>query len=54
MSRDTTLFLVDILAACEKVRRYTAGMTLEGFLGDERTYDTEQGSGTNQSFGSFP
>ena len=39
MSRDTTLFIVDIIASCEKVLRYTAGMTLEDFLEDERTYD---------------
>lgn len=39
MSRDWRLFLNDILRSCEKVRRYTAGMTQPQFLADERTYD---------------
>jgi uncharacterized protein with HEPN domain len=39
MSRDWTLFLRDILTACEKVPRYTAGMPREAFFADDRTYD---------------
>ena len=39
VSRDPRLYLEDIVRACEKVERYTAGLDLDGFLGDERTYD---------------
>lgn len=39
MSRDWRLFLDDILASREEVRRYTAGMDREAFLRDDRTYD---------------
>jgi len=39
MSRDWRLYLDDILAACGKVERYTAGMTLEAFRADEKTFD---------------
>jgi uncharacterized protein with HEPN domain len=39
MSRDWRLFLDDILASCEKVRRYTAGMDRSAFFRDDRTYD---------------
>ncbi len=39
MSRDWRLYLEDILAACRKVQRYTAGMTLGALQQDERTYD---------------
>src|SRR5947209_1428120 len=39
MSRDYRPFLDDIRHACEKVLRYTAGLTFEQFVADERTYD---------------
>jgi uncharacterized protein with HEPN domain len=39
MSRDWRLFINDILQSCEKVRRYTIGMTQAQFLADDRTYD---------------
>jgi uncharacterized protein with HEPN domain len=39
MSRNSRLFLEDILQSCSKILRYTAGMTYDAFLADERTYD---------------
>jgi len=39
MSRDHRLFLDDIRACCEKISRYTKGLTYEAFLGDEKTAD---------------
>jgi uncharacterized protein with HEPN domain len=39
MSRDFQLYLADILAACEKVLRYTDGMSFEQFIADDRTFD---------------
>ena len=39
MSRDWRLSWEDILVACQKVQRYTAGLDLNGLLADERTYD---------------
>lgn len=39
MSRDYRPFLEDIRNAGEKVLRYTAGLTFEQFLADERTFD---------------
>ena len=39
MSRDRRYYLEDIARSCEKIQRFTAGMTLEAFLADERTYD---------------
>jgi uncharacterized protein with HEPN domain len=39
MSRDVSLYLDDILLACQKIHRYTAGMSFTDFMGDERTYD---------------
>ena len=39
MSRDVGLYLEDILLACQKIKRYTAGMSLADFRGDERTDD---------------
>ncbi len=40
MSRDVRLYLEDIQLSCQKIIRYTAGMSLDVFLQDERTYDT--------------
>ena len=39
MSRDVSLYLEDILLACQKIQRYTTEMSLADFKGDERTYD---------------
>lgn len=39
MPPDYRLFLSDIRTSCEKVLRYTAGMTFEGFTADEKTFD---------------
>lgn len=39
MSRDPHLWLEDMLEACERVQRYTAGMNRETFGTDERTLD---------------
>jgi uncharacterized protein with HEPN domain len=33
------VYLQDILDACEKIRRYTSGMTLQQFGSDEKTVD---------------
>lgn len=39
MSRDFRLFLEDILESCEKVLRYTHGLSFEQFRADEKTVD---------------
>jgi uncharacterized protein with HEPN domain len=39
MSRDWQLYLQDVLQSCEKIGRYTAGMTQQAFLSDDRTSD---------------
>lgn len=39
MPRDGAVFLDDIVEACQKIGRYTAEMTLEGFRQDEKTID---------------
>jgi uncharacterized protein with HEPN domain len=39
VSRDWRLYWDDILEACEKVLRYTAGMDRDGFTADEKTRD---------------
>ncbi len=39
MSRDPRLYLEDIRQGCEKVLRYTEGITFDQFLEDERTLD---------------
>ncbi|MCU1246269.1 MAG: hypothetical protein JWN02_2179 [Acidobacteria bacterium] len=39
MPRDSAVFLEDIAQACAKVARYTAAMTLDTFLQDDRTVD---------------
>jgi uncharacterized protein with HEPN domain len=37
--RDWRLYADDIIEACEKVRRFVAGMTYEAFEADELTHD---------------
>ncbi len=39
MPRDGLVFLDDILEACDKVARYTDGMTVDQFRLDEKTTD---------------
>jgi len=39
MSRDWRLYWDDVVAACRKVQRYTAGLDKEGFRADEKIYD---------------
>lgn len=39
MSRDWRLYWDDILLACRKIQRFTAGLDKTGFRVDERTYD---------------
>ncbi len=39
MSRDWRLYWDDVMAACRKVQRYTAGLDKAQFRGDEKTYD---------------
>jgi len=39
MSRDETMYLSDIAKSCEKVSRFTAGLTQSDLKADEKTYD---------------
>ncbi len=39
MSRSIALYLDDILTSIEKIQRYTANMSKESFVADERTFD---------------
>ncbi len=39
MSRDDTIYFADDQSACEKVLRFSAGLTREQFFADEKTYD---------------
>ena len=39
MPRSVDVYIGDILRACEKVSRYTSGLTRESFAADERTVD---------------
>ena len=39
MSREWRLYWHDVITCCRKVQRYTAGMDLDAFKADERTYD---------------
>ena len=39
MSRDPRLFLEDIRDSCQKILRYTQGLTFEQFKTDEKTVD---------------
>lgn len=39
MLRDYRPFLADIRRSCQRVVRYTQGLTYEQFLADEKTYD---------------
>ena len=39
MSRDPKLFVEDIITSCEKIMRYTHGLTFSQFATDEKTLD---------------
>ena len=39
MSRRSKLFLEDIIESCQRVRKYSAGLSFEQFSTDERTID---------------
>jgi len=39
MSRDELMYLHDIVDSCERLLRYTSGLTKEQLLADEKTYD---------------
>ncbi len=39
MSRDWQLYLEDIQAACEKIRRYVKGLSKEQFVAHDMAYD---------------
>ena len=39
MSRDSSLYLEDILESCGKIERFTEQLSFDQFLEDEKTYD---------------
>ena len=39
MSRDWKLYLEDIIVSCEKILRYTEGLSAEQLMQDDKTYD---------------
>ena len=39
MPRDPRVFLDDIIAACDKIQRYTRGFRFDQFRGDDKTID---------------
>ena len=39
MSRDEIMYLRDIAESCEKILRYTAGLSQSDLIRDEKTYD---------------
>jgi uncharacterized protein with HEPN domain len=39
MSRDYRLYLEDVLGSCDKILRFTAQMSFDQFVNDEKTYD---------------
>ncbi|MDY7013958.1 MAG: hypothetical protein SVX43_10250 [Cyanobacteriota bacterium] len=39
MSRSIRLYLQDILESCEKIERYTSGLSLAEFVADDKTFD---------------
>ena len=44
MSRDWQMYLEDIVVCSDKIIHYTATMTQEQFLEDEKTYDAVIGT----------
>ena len=39
MSRDEVMYLQDIAESCDKILRFTAGLSQSDLIGDENTYD---------------
>lgn len=39
MSRSVQLYVNDILVSCDKILRYTADLTFDSFIDDDRTFD---------------
>lgn len=39
MSRSIQLYFNDIVESCDKILRYTQGLSFQKFVADERTYD---------------
>ncbi len=39
MSRDEIMYLRDIAESCDKISRFTAGLSQSDLTGDEKTYD---------------
>ena len=39
MSRDEVMYLQDIAESCDKILRFTAGLSQSDLIGDEKTYD---------------
>lgn len=39
MSRSVQLYVNDILISCDKILRYTADMSFQGFVNDDLTFD---------------
>jgi uncharacterized protein with HEPN domain len=39
VSREYRLYLEDMRVSCEKILRYTRGLTLDRFVRDEKTFD---------------
>lgn len=39
MSRDEIMYLQDIAESCDKILRFTAGLSQPDLMGDEKTYD---------------
>ena len=42
MSRDVRLYLEDVTTCCEKILRFTQGLTRTEIITDEKTYDAVQ------------
>lgn len=39
MSRDEVMYLQDVAESCDKILRFTAGLSQSDLIGDEKTYD---------------
>ncbi|HZF50264.1 MAG TPA: HepT-like ribonuclease domain-containing protein [Polyangiaceae bacterium] len=42
LSRDVRLYLEDVVTCCEKILRFTRGMTRDEIIADDKTYDAVQ------------
>jgi len=50
VSRDWQLYLKDISASCEKILRFTEGLSIEQLIQDDKTYDAVFRQGRQISF----